>query len=104
MTNREEIKAKHESYQKELSAEVGNAKEEIGKIARNALIAGALAVTANLLQKAFFKDDEEKRSYKVMNEDSNYLTDEVTEKAIVELLKMASGKLEEYLEEVNNNG
>lgn len=99
--NRQELQEKNESYQAELKSEVEHAQVEVMKIIRNALIAGGLALTANLLQKAFFRDEEERVSFKAIKYKNDYLTDEVTERATVEALKIASTRLERFLEEVN---
>lgn len=98
MKNREELLAKNEAYQKALKAEVDHAQGEVSKIVRNALIAGSLAVVASLLQKAFFSDDDQKTNFKPIQTNGAFLTDEVTEKATVALLKLASTKLEAFLQ------
>jgi len=102
MKNREELMAKNESYQKALKAEVDHAQDEVSKVVRNALIAGSLALAASLLQKAFFSDADEKTVFKPIQSQGAFLTDEVTERATIELLKLASNKLETFLQELPN--
>ena len=101
--SRDILIAENESYQSELKSEVDQAQSELIRIFRNALIAGTLAFSANLLQKAFFKDDEEK-IYKPINTKDDFLASEITEKAILEGLKIASKRLEEFLADVEKDG
>jgi len=102
--NREELLAKNESYQAELKQEMDQAQAELIRIARNALIAGSLAFAANLLQRAFFSDDKKKKKFKQVKKTNDFLSEEVTEKASVEALKLASKRLESFLETVEKDG
>lgn len=98
MKNKAELIAKHEAYQKELRSEVDHAQSEVTKLVRNALIAGGLAVLANVLQKAFFKDEELGKRFEMPNEKPDFLTSELSEKATLEALKFASKSLSDFLD------
>jgi hypothetical protein len=100
--SRSELVAAHESFQAEVKSEVDHAQEEVMRIVRNALIAGSLAFVANLLQRAFFSDeDKKKKKFKELSSDTDFLKSELTEKAVLELLRVASNRLTEFLEKVD---
>ncbi len=101
--SKEALLKENASYKKELQTEVDHAQDEVLKIVRNALIAGGLALTVNLLQRAFFSENEEKKVYKSPSESSSFLTNEFTEKATLELLDFASKRLENFLAEVEKD-
>lgn len=100
MKNKQALLVANESYQEDIKSEVDHAQKEVMRVLRNALVAGGLAVTASLLQKAFF-NDESQVQYKPIKTNDDFLTNELTEKATVEALKFAAKRLEEFLEEVN---
>jgi len=100
--SRSDLIAQNESYQAEVKSEVDHAQEGVMRIVRNALIAGSLAIAANLLQRAFFSDEEkEHKKYKELNNDKAFLKTELTEKAVLESLRIASNRLAEFLEKVD---
>lgn len=101
MKNKAELLAKNEAFQKELKSEVDHAQSEVTKLVRNALIAGGLAVLANVLQKAFFKEETLGKRFEMPSEKPDFLTSEISEKATLQALTYASKSLSAFLESLD---
>lgn len=96
---REELLAANEAFRTSLTKEADHAQHEIISLAKKALIAGGVALSINLIHSAFFAKHKKKKGFKEINRGSSLLTKELTDIAIFELLKLASAKLSNFIED-----
>ncbi len=104
MKSREELIKENEAYRADLTKGVDDVQEEISRVIKKALVAGGIALTISLVRNAFFVKDKKKKKFKGVENNGSFLTNEVTDMAILELLKFTKSQLTQILEKKNEKG
>ena len=101
MTKEELIKA-NKAYRADLTREVDDAQEEIIRLAKKALVAGSIALVISAIRNAFFVKGKKKNQYKSVEDHRSFLSKEVSELIILEMLKLTKVQLRKFLEKQSN--
>ena len=101
MTKEELIKA-NKAYRADLTREVDDAQEEIIRLAKKTLVAGSIALAISAIRNAFFVKGKKKNQYKSVEDHRSFLSKEVSELIILEMLKLTKVQLRKFLEKQSN--
>ncbi|RXK49649.1 hypothetical protein [Aquirufa rosea] len=103
-TKKEDLIAQAAIYEKELSSEVGEIKQQIKEKGSQVLLIGGVLLSAYLVYSLFSDSDKsEKKSKPESKEGGSFLGGAIKSYAIALALSLAKDKLLEYLQQLEEN-